>query len=143
MYSLTLLKLMGINLSKYLLQQEVPREVKMWRAVITLAFEDVASNSVAKVDAYRKQEAHTWLLGKTDDFKQVCYYAEIEPEFVIDRYQWLRDQGSVKFTRIQRLWLEYKACYKVYRGQVTKDQRQRIMARIRWIKDKITELKKQ
>lgn len=133
---------MGINLAKCLLEEKVPREVKLWRAVITLAFEDVSSESVAKVDAYRKQEAHTWLLGKSDDFNEVCYYAEIDPEFVKDRYSWLKDQGNVKFTRIQRLWLEYRSCYRVYRGQVTKDQRQRIMARIRWIKNKINELKK-
>jgi len=133
---------MGINLAKHLLEEKVPSEVRLWRAVIVVAFEDVSSDSLNKIDAYRKKEAHTWLLGKSKDFEQVCYYAEIDPEFVKDRYQWLRDQGSVKFTRIQRLWLEYRACYRVYRGTLTKEQRSRIMARIKWVKSKIEELKK-
>ena len=45
-YSEKVLKLLGMELAAELLKTEIPAEQRLWRAVISLAFEDVLNNSI-------------------------------------------------------------------------------------------------
>lgn len=57
----------------------------MWRAVITQALMDAASNS-RKSEARRSREAALqWLLGDTVDFSIVCDHAGLDPDYVRTR----------------------------------------------------------
>jgi len=57
-------------------------EQAMWRAVITQALMDAASNSKKPEALYFKGEALHWLLEGGQDFSTVCYYAGLEPDYV-------------------------------------------------------------
>lgn len=58
------------------------REASLWRAVITQALMDAASQS-KKLDALRHKEAAlTWLKGDTDDYFTVCEHAGLDPDYV-------------------------------------------------------------
>ncbi len=57
-------------------------EPGLWRAVITQALMDAASNS-KKSDAKRtRNDALAWLLGNTEDFEIVCDNAGLDPDYV-------------------------------------------------------------
>lgn len=57
-------------------------ESGLWRAVITQALMDAASNS-RKSDAMRsRKDALSWLLGNTPDFEVVCDNAGLDPDYV-------------------------------------------------------------
>lgn len=57
-------------------------EPGLWKAVITQALMDAASNS-QKAEAKRsKREALEWLNGKSSDFEIVCDHAGLDPAYV-------------------------------------------------------------
>mgnify|MGYP000019280855 CR=1 FL=1 len=60
-------------------------EPSLWRAVITQALMDAASNS-AKAEAKRtRSDAAQWLLSNTPDFEAVCDNAGLDPDYVRTR----------------------------------------------------------
>ena len=62
-------------------------EQAVWKAVITQALMDAASNSHKSEAKKAKREALEWLQGDSDDFHTVCEHAGLEPSFVIRRVQ--------------------------------------------------------
>jgi hypothetical protein len=74
----------------YISQQRVEgsfsdHEPGLWRAVITQALMDAASQS-SKSDARRtRQAALDWLLNNTLDFVMVCDHAGFDPDYVRTR----------------------------------------------------------
>ena len=54
----------------------------LWRAVITQALMDAASSSKKAYYIAEKAKARAWLKGDSDDFKEVCYLADMDPEYV-------------------------------------------------------------
>lgn len=129
---------MGIKLATDFVRPNENNESRMWKAVVGLAFEDCASVGAAKLDAYRKQDAHEWLLSESEDFQNVCFMANLDPLRVRNRYIELLETKKIKFTEIQREWLNYKDQYAMYRGTIDKKQRQRIMEQIVVIKKKLS-----
>jgi hypothetical protein len=79
-YYQDLLNVMGINFATEMVKQNLPKEVKMWRAVINNAIGDVALNLSDRKSSLLKMEAHHWIMDNTEDFQQVCYFAELEPD---------------------------------------------------------------
>lgn len=128
---------MGIRLASDFVRDPVSKEERLWKAVIIMAFEDCFNRGGTKVEAYRKQDAHEWFISESEDFKNVCYMAEIEPLRVRNRYLELLELGKVKFTKLQAEWLNYRDHYSMYRGALDKKQRQRIMEQITRIRAKI------
>lgn len=58
------------------------REPSLWRAVITQALMDAASNS-AKPEALKwKMDAMIWLAGNSEDFVTVCEHAGLDAGYV-------------------------------------------------------------
>lgn len=137
MYSQDLLKLMGIRLASEFINEEIPREERLWKGVIVTALEDCLNTSDGKVEAYRKHEAHLWFLKNDQDFREVCWMANIEPALVRNRYLELHKKQKIFFTPIQKLWISYRENYKVYRECKSKTTRALVKKNIERIKIKI------
>lgn len=63
-------------------EQHARGERALWRAVITQALMDAASNSRKAEARYHKHEALHWLSGRSEDFATVCQNAGLEPDYV-------------------------------------------------------------
>lgn len=142
MYSQDLLKLMGIRLASEFVREQIPKEERLWKGVIVTALEDCLNTSGGKTESYRKQEAHEWFMKADEDFKNVCFMANIEPAKVRNRFLELQKEKKVTFTRLQQLWIEYRESYKVYRNTKEKKQRDLVRKNIERIKNKIVKTKK-
>ena len=119
------LKLLGISLSSEMVKK-VPNETKMWRAVIVLALEDVLKTSNNRNECVLKARSHDWFISDSDDFQQVCFNAELDPEWVRDRYQRALDTGQVKFTKKQHLQVKYSDMYDRFRREKDVKRRKRL-----------------
>ncbi len=60
----------------------VHHEQSMWRAVIVQALMDASSSSQKSEALTWKREAEIWLRGNSPDFHTVCFYADLDPDFV-------------------------------------------------------------
>ena len=119
------LKLLGISLSSEMVKK-VPNETKMWRAVIVLALEDVLNTSNNRNECVLKARSHDWFISDSEDFQQVCFNAELDPEWVRDRYQRALDTGQVKFTKKQHLQVKYSDMYDRFRREKDVKRRKRL-----------------
>lgn len=125
-YYQDLLKLMGINFATEMVKQDKANEIKLWRAVINNALGDVTINLSDRKSSIYKMEAHFWISENSDDFQQVCYYADLEPSNV--RIQYLRAVKNKKiiFTDKQVKWKKYNDNYKKLRDEKNKEERKRL-----------------
>jgi hypothetical protein len=57
-------------------------EQALWRAVITQALMDAASQSAKMEAKYYKSQALCWLTGFSDDFYTVCDFAGLPADYV-------------------------------------------------------------
>ncbi len=57
-------------------------EVALWRAVITQALMDAGSQSSKREMKQDRAQAIAWLAGTSDDFKEICARAELDPDYV-------------------------------------------------------------
>jgi len=119
------LQLLGVSLSSEMVKK-VPNETKLWRAVLTLALEDVLNNSNSRNESVLKARSHDWFIGNSDDFQQVCFNAELDPEWVRERYQRALDTGHVKFTKKQHLQVKYSDLYNRFRQEKNIKRRRRL-----------------
>ncbi len=60
-------------------------EPGLWRAVITQALMDAASNSRKSEAKRSRNDALAWLLSDTSDFEAVCDNAGLDPDYVRSR----------------------------------------------------------
>lgn len=68
------------------------REPSLWRAVITQALMDAASQS-QKPEAHKhRHDAIEWLRGDSEDFMSVCEYADLDPAYI-------REQAALALAR--------------------------------------------
>jgi hypothetical protein len=136
-YSEKVLKLLGMELAAELLKTEIPAEQRLWRAVISLAFEDVLNNSNSKTEAVLKANAHDWIIGNSKDYENVCYSAGFDPEFVRNRYLEALEKNVVNFTTRQNNWIEYSRSYEKLRNERKSNEREKIKKRINKIRLKL------
>ena len=119
------LQLLGVSLSSEMVKK-VPNETKLWRAVLTLALEDVLNNPNNRNESVLKARSHDWFIGNSEDFQQVCFNAELDPEWVRERYQRALDTGHVKFTKKQHLQVKYSDLYNRFRKEKDIKRRRRL-----------------
>ena len=67
-YSLNLLEILGINISRELTREQRLPEERLFQAIILQAFEDALSIGELKQDAYAKQDSFNWFSTLSDDF---------------------------------------------------------------------------
>lgn len=132
-YSLNLLKILGINISRELLREHRLPEERLFQAIILQAFEDALSMGEHKHDAYCKQDSYNWFTNDTKNFDDVCWFANFDPEIIRSKFNELIFRKIIKYTKVQLKWLRYRWLYKQYRATLNKDDRRKILKEIKSI----------
>tara|TARA_B100000963_G_scaffold211069_1_gene183934 strand:+ start:1028 stop:1429 length:402 start_codon:yes stop_codon:yes gene_type:complete len=125
-----LLKNLGIKLAMMFTQEKRPAEIRLFQAILLQAFEDSLSMSGFKRETYWKEDSYKWFLGDSKDFQYVCWNADMDPQVVRDEFVKLMKKGKIKFTELQKSWINYREFYKHYRNAKTKEEREEVKRRI-------------
>ncbi len=133
-YYQDLLKLMGINFATEMVQQNKPNEVKLWRAVINNALGDATLNLSDRKSSIQKMDAHFWIVNNTEDFENVCYYADLEPENIRLQYLKAVKLGKIIFTDKQYKWKKYSDNYKKLRDEKDKEERKKLRKIVEYLR---------
>jgi|TARA_Y100000389_G_C17282451_1_gene423682 hypothetical protein len=120
-----ILKIMGLNIAEKLIENNQNPDIRIWRAVISLALEDVMITNQNRTESVLKGDAHDWFCSDSEDFNMVCFQAELEPKWVRMRYLDALEKGVIKFTRKQNLNIKYTREYEKLRAATDKDQRRK------------------
>lgn len=134
----SLLKYLGTKLSLAITKPKAFAEQRLFQAILVQALEDATNPSNFKRETYHKHDSHCWFVDNSDDFQQVCWGAELDPEFVRGEYLKMIDNGKIKFSAMQVSWLRYRNLYKRYREANSKEERREIRALI--IKENLKKL---
>ena len=125
-YSVDLLKLMGINIAADIVaENHVCNEQKLWRHVILNAFEDTKVMSGERKSSLQKCDAHFWI-AKSLDFEQICWWAGWEPDNVRYRYYKALKSGDIKFKRRHFLWHQYDLLFQRLKIEEDLDKRREL-----------------
>jgi len=124
--SAKILKVMGLNIAEKLIENTPNPDTRIWRAVISLALEDVMITNQNRTESVLKGEAHDWFCSNSEDYNMVCFQAELDPKWVRMRYLDALEKGIIKFTRKQNLNIRYTKQYEKLRAATDKDQRRKI-----------------
>tara|TARA_X000000950_G_scaffold105856_1_gene133335 strand:- start:425 stop:826 length:402 start_codon:yes stop_codon:yes gene_type:complete len=125
-----LLKNLGIKLAMMFAQQKRPAEIRLFQAILLQAFEDSLSMSGFKRETYWKEDSYKWFLEDGKDFQYVCWNADMDPQVVRDEFVKLMKNGKIKFTELQKSWINYREFYKHYRNAKTKEEREEVKRKI-------------
>ena len=117
---------MGLNIAEKLIENNQNPDTRIWRAVISLALEDVMITNQNRTESVLKGDAHDWFCSNSEDFNMVCFQAELEPKWVRMRYLDALEKGVIKFTHKQNLNIKYTKQYEKLRTATDKDQRRKI-----------------
>ena len=126
----SLLKFLGTRLSLAITKPKAFAEQRLFQAILVQALEDAVNPSNFKRETYHKHDSHCWFIDNSDDFQQVCWGAELDPEFVRGEYLKMVDNGKIKFSEMQISWLRYRNLYKRYREAGSKEERREIRSLI-------------
>jgi len=126
LYSVGLLKLMGINISSDIItENHVCNEQKLWRHVILNAFEDTRILGIDRKTSLQKCDAHYWI-AESKDFEQICWWAGWEPDNVRYRYYKALKKGDIKFKRKHLLWHQYNLLFQRLKDEQDLDKRREL-----------------
>lgn len=131
------LKLLGMSLASTMLDETVSNEQKLWRAVVTLALEDVLNASQGRTEAVLKANSHDWFVGNSKDFQDVCFNAGLDPDWVRDRYFLALDTGIIKFTKKQHLAIRYSKLYEQFRNEKIPKKRKKLQKTVDRMRQKL------
>lgn len=70
-------------------------EMAMWKAVIMQALVDVASKSNKKMSRVNRLKSGKWLNLRNRNFLNVCSYAELDPEYVVQKAEKIKEQNPL------------------------------------------------
>ena len=122
----SLLKLLGIKLAMELTGHKVQAEQRLFQAIIVQALEDVTNPSSFKKETYWKEDAYKWFFDNSQDFQDVCWSADMDPEMVRGEFLKLVRNKKITFNKLQIHWLNYRKLYKLYREAGSKEERRKI-----------------
>jgi len=121
-----LLKFLGIKLSAEITKYKTFSEQRLFQAILVQALEDAVNSSGLKKETYNKYESHCWFIDNGEEFKNICWGADMDPDFIRGEYLRLVDSEKIFFTDRQRSWIRYRDLYKKYRSAQTKEDRRYI-----------------
>ena len=78
--------------------QERNPEFVLWQAVIAQAITDAKYDGLRKHYLECKRLAIAWFSNCSKDFKEVCQYADIDPDYAYKKTQIAMEKGPFKFT---------------------------------------------
>ena len=105
---------------------KVQAEQRLFQAIIVQALEDVTNPSGFKKETYWKEDAYKWFLNNSEDFQDVCWSADMDPEIVRGEFLKLVRNKKIIFSKLQVHWLNYRKLYKLYREAGSKEERRKI-----------------
>ena len=117
---------MGIKLAMELTGHKVQAEQRLFQAIIVQALEDVTNPSSFKKETYWKEDAYKWFFNNSQDFQDVCWSADMDPEMVRGEFLKLVRNKKIIFSKLQVHWLNYRKLYKLYREAGSKEERREI-----------------
>ena len=119
----SLLKSLGIKLSLEIVKPKAYAEQRLFQAILVQALEDAVNPSSFKKETYYKHDSHKWFVSNSEDFQDVCWGADMDPDFVRGEYFKMVEEGRVHFTKLQMSWIRYRDLYRRYRECSTKEER--------------------
>ena len=122
----SLLKFLGIKLSLEITSPRKFAEQRLFQAILVQALEDAVSTSAFKKETYHKHDSHSWFMSNCEDFQEVCWGADMDPDFVRGEYLKLVRIKKIYFTDLQMSWIRYRDLYKRYRNAGSKEERREI-----------------
>ena len=90
-----------IKASAAAIHQERSPEFSLWQAVIAQAITDAKYDGLRKHYLDCKRLAIAWFSNYSKDFKEVCQYADIDPDYAYKKTQTAMHQGPFQFTSQQ------------------------------------------
>ena len=121
---------MGIKLAMELIKEKPISEQRLFQAIIVQALEDVMNISSFKKETYWKEDAYKWFYSNSEDFQDVCWAADMDPELIRGEFFKLIKLKKIKFSKMQTHWLNYRELYRLYREADSKEERREIKKRI-------------
>ena len=125
-----LLKNLGIKLSMELTRPKELAEQRLFQAILVQALEDVLNPSNFKKETYWKEDAYKWFFNNSEDFQDVCWAADMDPELIRGEFIKLVNNKKIKFSNKQQRWLNYRELYRLYREASSKEERREIRKKI-------------
>jgi len=125
-----LLKNLGIKLSMELTRPKELAEQRLFQAILVQALEDVLNPSNFKKETYWKEDAYKWFFNNSEDFQDVCWAADMDPELIRGEFIKLVNNKKIKFSNKQQRWLNYRELYRLYREADSKEERREIRKKI-------------
>ena len=121
---------MGIKLSMELTRPKELAEQRLFQAILVQALEDVLNPSNFKKETYWKEDAYKWFFNNSEDFQDVCWAADMDPELIRGEFIKLVNNKKIKFSNKQQRWLNYRELYRLYREADSKEERREIRKKI-------------
>ena len=121
---------MGIKLSMELTRPKELAEQRLFQAILVQALEDVLNPSNFKKETYWKEDAYKWFFNNSEDFQDVCWAADMDPELIRGEFIKLVNNKKIKFSNKQQRWLNYRELYRLYREASSKEERREIRKKI-------------
>jgi hypothetical protein len=122
----SLLKFLGIKLSLEITKPKAFAEQRLFQAILVQALEDAVNPSALKKETYYKHDSHLWFVRNSLDFQDVCWGADMDPDFVRSEYMKMVNIGKIHFTKLQVSWIRYRELYRQYRNAKSKEERRDI-----------------
>jgi hypothetical protein len=113
-----------------LIKEKPLSEQRLFQAIIVQALEDVMNISSFKKESYWKEDAYKWFYSNSEDFQDVCWAADMDPELIRGEFFKLIKLKKIKFSKMQTHWLNYRELYRLYREADSKEERREIKKRI-------------
>ena len=135
----SLLKFLGIKLSLEICKSKAFAEQRLFQAVLLQALEDAVNSSGFKKETYFKYDSHCWFVDNSEEFKEICWGANMDPDFVRGEYLKLVDNEKIFFTKLQKSWIRYRELYRKYRNAGSKEERRYIKTLI--LKENLKKIK--
>jgi hypothetical protein len=121
---------LGIKLSMELTRPKELAEQRLFQAILVQALEDVLNPSNFKKETYWKEDAYKWFFNNSEDFQDVCWAADMDPELIRGEFIKLVNNKKIKFSNKQQRWLNYRELYRLYREAASKEERREIRKKI-------------
>jgi len=83
-----------------------------------------------KKESYWKEDAYKWFYSNSEDFQDVCWAADMDPELIRGEFFKLIKLKKIQFSKMQTHWLNYRELYRLYREADSKEERREIKKRI-------------
>tara|TARA_R100001129_G_scaffold186554_1_gene178843 strand:- start:11288 stop:11755 length:468 start_codon:yes stop_codon:yes gene_type:complete len=110
-------------------------EERLWRSVICNALDDTHINYSDRKSSIAKLKAHNWIISNCQDFQNVCYWAELDPEVVLSHYKNLVKRRVIKFYDKQILWYQYDLFYKTLEKTQDEQEKKKLRRKVKKMRE--------